>query len=48
MAFLLDTHTFLWFLSGDEQLSKKALVKILDINNYLDKNIIKNYKEDAA
>lgn len=32
MAFLLDTHTFLWFLSGDEQLSKKALVKILDIN----------------
>ncbi|MFA9213013.1 MAG: type II toxin-antitoxin system VapC family toxin [Candidatus Methylacidiphilales bacterium] len=32
MAFLLDTHTFLWFLSGDEKLSKKALVKMLDIN----------------
>lgn len=32
MAFLLDTHTFLWFLSGDEKLSKKTLVKMLDVN----------------
>ena len=32
MAFLLDMHTFLWFLSGDEKLSKKALFKMLDVN----------------
>jgi PIN domain nuclease of toxin-antitoxin system len=32
MAFLLDTHTFLWFLEGNEKLSKKALIKMLDLN----------------
>ena len=32
MSFLLDTHTFLWFLEGNEKLSKKALVKMLDVN----------------
>jgi PIN domain nuclease of toxin-antitoxin system len=24
MKYLLDTHTFLWFINGDEQLSKNA------------------------
>lgn len=24
MEYLLDTHTFLWFINGDEQLSQKA------------------------
>lgn len=28
--YLLDTHTFLWFLSGDKQLSKKARLTIED------------------
>ena len=27
---LLDTHTFLWFLAGDEQLSKSAITYIED------------------
>lgn len=32
MATLLDTHTFLWFVSGDKQLPEKIKSKILDIN----------------
>lgn len=24
MEYLLDTHTFLWFINGDEQFSQKA------------------------
>ena len=28
MKFLLDTHTFLWFLSGDVELSKQARMLI--------------------
>ncbi len=32
MAALLDTHTFLWFISGDKQLPEKIKNKILDIN----------------
>ena len=28
--FILDTHTFLWYLSGDELLSKKAKLLIED------------------
>lgn len=32
-SFLLDTHTLLWFLSGDESLSKKAKSKIIDSSN---------------
>jgi len=32
MAVLLDTHTFLWFVSGDKQLPEKIKNKILDIN----------------
>ena len=31
--FILDTHTFLWYLSGDEILSKKAKSLIEDTNN---------------
>lgn len=29
---LLDTHTFLWFLAGDEQLSEKAKLSIEDLD----------------
>jgi PIN domain nuclease of toxin-antitoxin system len=32
MAFLLDTHTFLWFVSGDKQLPASVREKIKDIN----------------
>jgi PIN domain nuclease of toxin-antitoxin system len=32
MAALIDTHTFLWFVSGDKQLPEKIKNKILDIN----------------
>lgn len=32
MAFLLDTHTFLWFVSGDKQLPAALKTKIVDIN----------------
>ena len=31
--FILDTHTFLWYLSGDEFLSKKAKSLIEDASN---------------
>jgi len=30
MRFLLDTHCFLWFINGDNQLSGKAKKIILD------------------
>ncbi|NDB34782.1 MAG: type II toxin-antitoxin system VapC family toxin [Flavobacteriia bacterium] len=33
MAFLLDTHAFLWFVTGDEQLPKKVKSKIEEIDN---------------
>lgn len=32
MAFLLDTHAFLWFVSGDNQLPVSVRDKIKDIN----------------
>ena len=32
MAFLLDTHAFLWFVSGDKQLPITVKDKIIDIN----------------
>lgn len=32
MAYLLDTHTFLWFVSGDKQLPSSVRDKIKDIN----------------
>ncbi len=31
MAYLLDTHTFLWFVSGDKQLPEKAKKVIVDM-----------------
>ena len=31
--YLLDTHTFLWFLSGDKQLYSTAINSILDTNS---------------
>ena len=33
MEFLLDTHTFLWFASGDEKLPKTLQNEIKNINN---------------
>ncbi|MBM2816504.1 MAG: hypothetical protein HW421_3266 [Ignavibacteria bacterium] len=33
MDILLDTHTFIWFFNGDEQLSSKALKLIEDSKN---------------
>lgn len=30
MEYLLDTHTFLWFINGDSQLSEKAKNVIMD------------------
>jgi PIN domain nuclease of toxin-antitoxin system len=30
MEYLLDTHTFLWFINGDEQLSQKAKGAIIN------------------
>ena len=32
MAYLLDTHTFLWFASGDNQLPATVRDKIKDIH----------------
>ena len=32
MAYLLDTHAFLWFISGDSQLPVSVRDKIKDIN----------------
>ena len=33
MAFLLDTHTFMWFLEDDKSLPSKSRNAIKDINN---------------
>jgi PIN domain nuclease of toxin-antitoxin system len=30
MNYLLDTHTFLWYINDDPQLSKKAVKRISD------------------
>ncbi|HOZ90083.1 MAG TPA: type II toxin-antitoxin system VapC family toxin [Bacteroidia bacterium] len=32
MAFILDTHAFLWFVSGDKKLPENVKTKIMDIN----------------
>ncbi|GAA4209948.1 type II toxin-antitoxin system VapC family toxin [Pedobacter jeongneungensis] len=32
MAYLLDTHTFLWFVAGDDQLPASVKKKLSDIN----------------
>jgi PIN domain nuclease of toxin-antitoxin system len=34
MAYLLDTHTFLWFVAGDKQLPESVKAKIKDIGEY--------------
>jgi PIN domain nuclease of toxin-antitoxin system len=33
MKLLLDTHTFLWFIGGDERLSPTAQTLIEDLSN---------------
>ena len=33
MQYLLDTHTFIWFINGDDQLSTNAKRQILDFPN---------------
>lgn len=33
MQFLLDTHTFIWFINGDSSLSNKVLNEIKNLNN---------------
>ncbi|TDG37093.1 type II toxin-antitoxin system VapC family toxin [Pedobacter changchengzhani] len=33
MAFLLDTHTFIWFINGDTSLPKKVINKIRNLVN---------------
>lgn len=33
MKYLLDTHVFIWFIEGSEQLPPNIRTKILDINN---------------
>ena len=33
MKILLDTHTFLWFLGGNEELSKKARTLVENTQN---------------
>ncbi len=33
MNYIIDTHTFLWAISEDEQLSEKASKLIRDVNN---------------
>jgi PIN domain nuclease of toxin-antitoxin system len=33
MKLLLDTHSFLWFIGGDERLSSTARTLIEDVNN---------------
>lgn len=35
MNYLLDTHAFLWFINGDQELSKKALNLIEDSKNVI-------------
>jgi len=40
MAYLLDTHTILWFLSGDNQLSKKAMEIIENDSNVCQVSIV--------
>ena len=33
MPYLLDTHTFIWFINGDSSLPKKVINEITDLNN---------------
>ncbi len=34
MDLLLDTHVFLWFITGDKQLPKKIIEEINNESNY--------------
>lgn len=34
MSYLLDTHTFLWFVAGDKNLPAKIVERISNINEY--------------
>ncbi len=40
MKYLLDTHTLLWFLAGETQLSGKARQLIEDLNNEIFVSIV--------
>jgi len=40
MKYLLDTHTLIWFLAGDKQLSGKARQLIEDLNNEIFVSIV--------
>lgn len=33
MDFLIDTHTFIWFINGDKALSEKNIILIRNIEN---------------
>jgi PIN domain nuclease of toxin-antitoxin system len=33
MSFLLDTHTFIWFINGDETIPSKVISKIKNLDN---------------
>jgi len=33
MPFLLDTHTFIWFINGDSTLPKEVIAKIKNLDN---------------
>lgn len=33
MSYLLDTHTFIWFINGDTSLPVKVIKEIKDLNN---------------
>jgi PIN domain nuclease of toxin-antitoxin system len=33
MSFLLDTHTFIWFINGDLSLPKRVVNEIKNLNN---------------
>jgi PIN domain nuclease of toxin-antitoxin system len=39
MRYLLDTHSFLWFIAGDEQMSEKARHLIEDVENDIDLSV---------
>ena len=33
MNLLLDTHTFIWFINGDQSLPDKVIAKVKNIDN---------------
>ena len=44
MKFLLDTHAVLWWLSGDERLSKGAAAAIADPENAVSASAVSGYE----